>query len=96
MGSLIWFLLSGLQRLYDKYKDQGLEILGFPCNQFGEQEPGDDAGISQFCTLNYGVTFPMMVKSDVNGDNTNEVYKWLKSEKAGLFGLTRIKVGLLC
>ncbi|PPQ76236.1 hypothetical protein CVT26_008144 [Gymnopilus dilepis] len=82
---------KGLQALYDKYKDRGLEILGFPCNQFGGQEPADDDGIKEFCTLNHGVTFPLMRKSDVNGDNTNEVYQWLKSQKAGLLGLTRIK-----
>ncbi|KIM40521.1 hypothetical protein M413DRAFT_445966 [Hebeloma cylindrosporum] len=82
---------KGLQALYDKYKDQGLEILGFPCNQFGGQEPANDEGIAEFCTLNHGVSFPLMRKSDVNGDNTNEVYKWLKSEKSGLLGLTRIK-----
>ncbi|PPR05791.1 hypothetical protein CVT24_006846 [Panaeolus cyanescens] len=82
---------KGLQELYDKYKDKGLEILGFPCNQFGGQEPANDEGIKEFCTLNHGVTFPLMAKSDVNGDNTNEVYKWLKNEKAGLLGLTRIK-----
>jgi glutathione peroxidase len=82
---------KGLQELYDKYKDKGLEILGFPCNQFGGQEPADDQGIQEFCTLNHGVTFPLMQKSDVNGDNTNEVYKWLKNERSGLLGLTRIK-----
>ncbi|KAF9565415.1 glutathione peroxidase [Agrocybe pediades] len=82
---------KGLQALYDKYKDQGLEILGFPCNQFGGQEPADDAGIAEFCERNHGVTFPLMKKSEVNGDNTNEVYKWLKAEKAGILGLTRIK-----
>ncbi|KAJ3515494.1 hypothetical protein NLJ89_g1720 [Agrocybe chaxingu] len=82
---------KGLQALYDKYKDQGLEILGFPCNQFGGQEPADDKGIEEFCTLNHGVTFPLMKKSEVNGDSTNEVYQWLKSQKAGLLGLTRIK-----
>ncbi|KAF8959479.1 glutathione peroxidase-like protein [Flammula alnicola] len=82
---------KGLQALYEKYKDQGLEILGFPCNQFGGQEPEDDKGIAEFCTLNHGVTFPLMKKSDVNGDDTNEVYKWLKNEKSGLLGLTRIK-----
>jgi hypothetical protein len=60
--------------------------------QFGGQEPGDDAAISEFCTLNHGVTFPLMKKSDVNGDSTNEVFKWLKNEKSGLLGLTRIKV----
>ncbi|KAK7463506.1 Glutathione peroxidase 2 [Stygiomarasmius scandens] len=82
---------TGLQKLYEKYKDQGFVILGFPCNQFGGQEPLDDAGVVEFCTLNHGVTFPLMKKSDVNGDNTNEVFKWLKSEKAGILGLTRIK-----
>ncbi|KAF8150682.1 glutathione peroxidase-like protein [Crassisporium funariophilum] len=82
---------KGLQELYEKYKGQGLEILGFPCNQFGGQEPADDKGIEEFCTLNHGVTFPLMKKSDVNGDSTNEVFQWLKSEKAGLLGLTRIK-----
>ena len=60
--------------------------------QFGGQEPQDDAGIAEFCTVNHGVTFPLMKKSDVNGDNTNEVYKWLKAEKSGILGLTRIKV----
>ncbi|KAG6842357.1 Glutathione peroxidase 2 [Blastosporella zonata] len=82
---------QGLQALYDKYKGRDFIILGFPCNQFGGQEPKDDAGIAEFCTLNHGVTFPLMKKSDVNGDNTNEVYQWLKSEKAGILGLTRIK-----
>ncbi|KZT29765.1 glutathione peroxidase [Neolentinus lepideus HHB14362 ss-1] len=82
---------KGLQKLYEKYKDKDFVILGFPCNQFGGQEPGDDSAISEFCTLNHGVSFPLMKKSDVNGDNTNEVYKWLKSQKAGILGLTRIK-----
>ncbi|KIL58761.1 hypothetical protein M378DRAFT_170222 [Amanita muscaria Koide BX008] len=83
---------KGLQALYEKYKDRGLVILGFPCNQFGSQEPQDDKGVGEFCTLNYGVSFPIMKKSDVNGENTNEAYKWLKSEKPGILGLTRIKV----
>ncbi|KAF8627982.1 hypothetical protein AX15_004113 [Amanita polypyramis BW_CC] len=82
---------TGLQSLYDKYKDRGLVVLGFPCNQFGGQEPLDDKGIGEFCTLNHNVTFPLMKKSEVNGDNTNQVYKYLKNEKAGLLGLTRIK-----
>ncbi|KXN91624.1 Glutathione peroxidase 2 [Leucoagaricus sp. SymC.cos] len=82
---------KGLQSLYEKYKDRGLVVLGFPCNQFGSQEPGTAQDIQDFCSLNYGVTFPLMKKSDVNGDNTNEVYKWLKNEKAGLLGLTRVK-----
>ncbi|CAL1716646.1 unnamed protein product [Somion occarium] len=82
---------KGLQELYDKYKDKGFVILGFPCNQFGGQEPGTDDDIATFCEKNHGVSFPLMKKSDVNGDNTNEVYKWLKNEKAGLLGMTRIK-----
>ncbi|KAJ3513505.1 hypothetical protein NMY22_g15018 [Coprinellus aureogranulatus] len=82
---------SALEKLYQKHKDKGLVILGFPCNQFGGQEPADDEGIAEFCQLNHGVTFPLMAKSDVNGDNTNEVYKWLKSQKSGILGLTRIK-----
>jgi len=82
---------KGLQALYDKYEKKDFVILGFPCNQFGGQEAKDDATIGEFCTLNFGVTFPLMKKSDVNGDNTNEVYKWLKSQKPGLLGLSRIK-----
>ncbi|PBL03544.1 glutathione peroxidase [Armillaria gallica] len=82
---------KGLQGLYDKYKDRDFVILGFPCNQFGGQEPKDDEAIGEFCSRNHGVTFPLMKKSDVNGDNTNEVFKWLKNEKAGLLGLSRIK-----
>ncbi|KIJ13435.1 GSH peroxidase family [Paxillus involutus ATCC 200175] len=82
---------KGLQALYDKYKDRGFLILGFPCNQFAGQEPGDDATIASFCERNHGVTFPLMKKSDVNGDDANPVYEWLKNEKAGILGLTRIK-----
>ncbi|KAK0479981.1 glutathione peroxidase-like protein [Armillaria novae-zelandiae] len=82
---------KGLQALYDKYKDRDFVILGFPCNQFGGQEPKDDEAIGEFCVRNHGVSFPLMKKSDVNGDSTNEVFKWLKNEKAGLLGLTRIK-----
>jgi len=82
---------KGLQGLHDKYKDKGLVVLGFPCNQFGGQEPENDSGIATFCERNHGVTFPLMLKSDVNGDNANEVYKYLKSQKSGLLGLTRIK-----
>ncbi|KAI0787658.1 thioredoxin-like protein [Fomes fomentarius] len=85
---------KGLEALYKKYKDQGFVILGFPCNQFGGQEPENDEKIAEFCELNHGVSFPLMAKSDVNGDSTNEVFKWLKSQKAGLLGLTRIKVYL--
>ncbi|KAJ7142207.1 glutathione peroxidase [Mycena epipterygia] len=82
---------KGLQALYDKYKEKDFVIIGFPTNQFGSGDPGDDEGIATFCTVNHGVTFPLMKKSEVNGDNTNEVYKWLKSEKAGLWGMTRVK-----
>ncbi|KAJ3836993.1 thioredoxin-like protein [Lentinula raphanica] len=82
---------KGLQALYDKYKNRDFTILGFPCNQFGGQEPLDDAGVAEFCTVNHGVTFPLMKKSEVNGDNTNEVYQYLKSQKSGILGLTRIK-----
>ncbi|KAG8861594.1 Glutathione peroxidase 2 [Serendipita sp. 411] len=82
---------KGLEGLHKKYKDQGLVILGFPSNQFGGQEPGTDEEIADFCEINHGVTFPLMAKSEVNGDSTNEVYKWLKKEKSGLFGLSRIK-----
>jgi len=69
-----------------------LVVVGFPSNQFLGNEPLDDAGIAEFCTLNHGVTFPLAKKSEVNGDNTNEVFKYLKNEKAGLLGLSRIKV----
>jgi len=82
---------KGLEELYKKYKDRGLVILGFPSNQFGGQEPGTDEEIADFCELNHGVTFPLMKKSDVNGDQTNEVYQWLKKEKSGILGLARIK-----
>lgn len=80
-----------LEELNKKYKDQGLQIIGFPCNQFGKQEPGTDEEIGQFCQLNYGVTFPVLQKIDVNGDNASPVYKYLKEQKSGLLGLTRIK-----
>lgn len=82
--------LEGLEELYKKYKDQGLVVLGFPCNQFANQEPENDEGIASFCMKNYGVSFPMMAKSDVNGANTNDVFKFLKSEKSGVLGITRI------
>jgi len=81
---------KGLQRLHETYKDKGLVVLGFPSNQFN-QEPVEDDKMTSFCELNHGVTFPLMKKSDLNGDNTNDVYKYLKSQKAGLMGLTRIK-----
>ena len=82
---------KGLEKLYEKFHEQGLEILAFPCNQFGEQEPGDEKEIAQFCELNYGVTFPMFAKVDVNGDDTAPLYKYLKAEKPGLLGSEAIK-----
>jgi glutathione peroxidase len=77
---------KGLQELYAKYHDQGLEVLGFPCNQFGHQEPGNDEEIKSFCDLNYGVTFPLFSKIEVNGEGAHPLYKFLKSEKGGLLG----------
>lgn len=70
---------DGLEALYKKYKDQGLVIIGFPCDQFAHQEPGTDAEIAEFCRLNYGVTFPIMSKIDVNGKNAHPIYTYLKS-----------------
>lgn len=75
-----------LEELYVEYKDRGLEILGFPCNQFGHQDPGNNETISEFCTLNYGVTFNMFEKIDVNGDEAHPLYKYLKNEAKGLLG----------
>ncbi|CAM4280241.1 glutathione peroxidase [Pseudoalteromonas byunsanensis] len=81
---------EGLQALHEKYKGQGLVIIGFPCNQFAGQEPGDAKQIEQGCLVNYGVDFMMMEKVDVNGDTTHPVYKYLKDALPGLFG-KRIK-----
>jgi glutathione peroxidase len=75
-----------LEELYRALKPRGFSVLGFPCNQFGKQEPGSAAEIRQFCDSNYGVTFPMFEKIDVNGDNAHPLYKYLKSEKSGLLG----------
>lgn len=80
-----------LEALYKKYKDQGLVVLGFPCNQFGSQEPGSDEEIGQFCQLNYGVSFPVLKKVDVNGGNADPVYEYLKFQKSGLLGFRGIK-----
>ncbi|WP_019133139.1 glutathione peroxidase [Peptoniphilus obesi] len=77
---------DGLQKLYEKYKDQGFVILGFPCNQFGKQEPGDEKEIANFCTDTFNVTFPMMSKIEVNGENTHPLYKFLKKEKGEVLG----------
>lgn len=81
---------EGLEKLYEKYKDKGLVILGFPCNQFGNQEPGDEKSISDGCVLNYGVTFPMFSKVDVNGSTAHPIFKYLKGKLGGLLG-SRIK-----
>jgi glutathione peroxidase len=75
---------KGLEELYRRYHDQGLEILGFPCDQFGHQEPGSDAEILGFCELNYSVTFPLFAKIEVNGDRAHPLYKHLKSEAGGV------------
>ncbi len=79
---------KGLQELYAKYKPQGFEVLGFPCDQFGHQEPGSDAEIANFCEKNYGVEFPLFSKVEVNGSNTHPVFEFLKSKKGGLLGDT--------
>lgn len=77
---------AGLETLYKDYKDRGVVVLGFPCNQFGTQEPGSEADIAQFCELNYGVSFPMFAKIDVNGTEAHPLYKYLKGEKSGILG----------
>ena len=82
---------EGLEDLYRRYKDKGFEILGFPCNQFGAQEPGDAAEIATFCSTTYDVTFPMFAKVDVNGDDAHPLYKWMKGQKKGLAGTRNIK-----
>ena len=82
---------KGLETLYAKYHKKGLDVLGFPCNQFGAQEPGTEDEIAQFCELNFGVTFPMFAKVDVNGDDAAPLFKYLKAEKPGLLGIEAIK-----
>jgi glutathione peroxidase len=82
---------SGLEKLYGKFQARGLEILGFPCNQFGKQEPGGSEEIAEFCSVNYGVTFPMFEKIDVNGKDAHPLYQHLKSEARGLLGSEPIK-----
>jgi len=75
---------EGLETLNEQYKDQSLTVIGFPCNQFGGQDPGSNKEIGAFCQKNYGVSFPMMAKVDVNGDNAHPIFKWLKAQKGGL------------
>lgn len=82
---------DGLEELYKKYAEKGLVILGFPCNQFGGQEPGSEEEIMSFCRLNYGVTFPMFAKIEVNGNNAHPLYVYLKKQQPGLFGSGSIK-----
>jgi len=82
---------KGLEELYEKYKDKGFAVLGFPSNQFGQQEPGPDSEIAEFCERNYGVTFPMFSKVDVNGDAAHPLFKYLTGEKKGLLGSAAIK-----
>ena len=77
---------DGLEALWKKYRDQGLVVIGFPCDQFAHQEPGSDAEIAEFCRLNHGVTFPLMSKIEVNGEGAHPIYKYLKSETKGLLG----------
>ena len=77
---------EGLQKLYDKYKDKGLEILDFPCNQFGHQAPGTEEEIQEFCTLKYKTTFPLFAKVDVNGKNEEPLFRYLKSQEGGFLG----------
>ncbi len=82
---------EGLETLYKKYHDNGFEILGFPCDQFGHQEPGSDEDIAQFCSLNFGVSFPLFKKTNVNGPDANPLFEELKKEAPGLLGTKRIK-----
>jgi len=77
---------EGLEKLYQKYREKEFVILGFPCNQFANQEPGDEKSISEGCLLNYGVTFPMFAKVDVNGENAHEIFKYLTKELKGFLG----------
>jgi len=82
---------EGLEALYKEYKDQGFVVLGFPCNQFGRQEPGSESDIEAFCQLNYGVSFPMFAKIDVNGNDADPLFKYLKKSQKGLLGSEKIK-----
>ncbi|KPQ30331.1 MAG: glutathione peroxidase [Marinobacter excellens HL-55] len=82
---------EGLQALHDQLGEQGFEVLGFPCNQFMNQDPGSDDAISQFCSLNYGVNFPMFAKIEVNGEGAHPLFRFLKKEAKGLMGSEKVK-----
>ena len=82
---------AGLEKLWQDYRERGLVVLGFPCDQFGHQEPGSEDEIRSFCSLNYGVSFPMFAKVEVNGDGAHPLWQWLKKEKGGLLGISAIK-----
>ena len=82
---------DGLEKLFQDYKDKGFEVLAFPCNQFGGQEPGEAEEIEQFCKVNFGLTFPLMNKVEVNGDNASPLFDWMKKEAPGLMGSKTIK-----
>ena len=82
---------AGLEQLYREFKDRDLVVLGFPCNQFGHQEPGTESDIAAFCSMKYDVTFPLFARIDVNGPHAHPLYQWLKSEKKGVLGTEAIK-----
>jgi glutathione peroxidase len=82
---------AGLEALWRKYRSRGFEVIAFPCNQFGGQEPGDAGEIASFCAVNYGVSFPLMAKVEVNGDGAAPLFRWLKAEAPGVLGSQRIK-----
>ncbi|MCH2495674.1 MAG: glutathione peroxidase [Erythrobacter sp.] len=82
---------EGLEELFQQYREQGFEVLAFPCNQFGGQEPGNASEIAEFCKVNFGLTFPLMEKVDVNGDEASPLFDWMKAEKPGLMGSKAIK-----
>ena len=82
---------EGLEELFQQYREQGFEVLAFPCNQFGGQEPGNPSEIAEFCKVNFGLTFSLMEKADVNGDDASPLFDWMKAEKPGLMGSKAIK-----
>ncbi|MFA6218584.1 MAG: glutathione peroxidase [Erythrobacter sp.] len=82
---------DGLEKLFQDYRDQGFEVLAFPCNQFGNQEPGDAEEIASFCKVNFGLTFPLMAKIEVNGPEASPLFDWMKGERPGLMGSKAIK-----